>query len=330
MTTEAKPEFPATDKLLWMYRAMLQIRQFEDRVYQLFLQGLMPGTLHQYQGQEAVAAGVCAALKGDDYITSTHRPHGHCIAKGVSIKAMMAELFAKDTGCCRAKGGSMHMGDITVGAPPAIAIVAGGIPIAAGMGLAFKFQKTQQVAACFFGDGAVNEGAFHEGVNLAAAWKLPVIFVCENNLYAASTPTQLTTPVPIAQRASGGYGIPAETVDGNDVLAVFRATQEAVARARSGAGPTLLECRTYRRGGHSRSDPGTYRPKEEVETWLKKDPIPRFKAVLLEGHLVDEGQLLAIEREVKEEIEAAVAFAQESQPPRPEDALLHVYGGGGR
>jgi TPP-dependent pyruvate/acetoin dehydrogenase alpha subunit len=326
MTKETETDLPGTDKLLWMYRAMLQIRQFEDRVYQLFLQGLMPGTLHQYQGQEAVAVGVCAALKGDDQITSTHRPHGHSIAKGVSVNSMMAELFARDTGCCRARGGSMHMGDIAVGAPPAIAIVAGGIPVAAGMGLAFKLQKTKQVVACFFGDGAVNEGAFHEGVNLASIWKLPVIFVCENNLYAASTPMQLTTPVPITRRASGGYGIPAETVDGNDVLAVYRAAQEAVARARSGQGPTLLECLTYRRGGHSRSDPGTYRPQEEVEEWLKKDPIPRFKKVMLERRLADEQQLLSIEQEVKEEIEAAVTFAQESPSPRPEDALLYVYG----
>jgi TPP-dependent pyruvate/acetoin dehydrogenase alpha subunit len=326
MAKEAKAELPATDKLLWMYRTMVQIRQFEERVYQLFLQGLMPGTLHQYQGQEAVAVGVCAALSRDDYITSTHRPHGHSIAKGVGVNSMMAELFARDTGCCRAKGGSMHMGDIAVGATPAIAIVAGGIPIAAGMGLAFKLQNTEQVVACFFGDGAVNEGAFHEGANLAAIWKLPLIFVCENNLYAASTPMQLTTPVPIAQRASGGYAIPAETVDGNDVLEVYRAAREAVARARSGAGPTLLECRTYRHGGHSRSDPGAYRPKEEVEAWLEKDPIPRFKKALLERRLADEEPFLAIEQEVKEEIEAAVAFARGSPAPRPEDALLHVYG----
>jgi pyruvate dehydrogenase E1 component alpha subunit len=318
-------DLPDTDLLLWMYRRMVQIRQFEDKVYYLFLQGRMSGTIHQYQGQEAVATSVCATLRPDDYITSTHRPHGHAIAKGVSIKSMMAELFGREAGCCRARGGSMHMGDIAVGMPPAIAIVAAGIPVAAGMALAFKFQRTDQVAACFFGDGAVNEGAFHEGVNLAAVWKLPVVFVCENNFYAASTPVQLTTPVGIADRAAA-YGIPGVAVDGNDVLAVYRASQDAVARARSGAGPTLLECQTYRRGGHSRSDPGSYRPKEEVEEWLKKDPIERLKKLLLEKGIADEAAIAAIEGEVQQEIEDAVAFAQESPSPKPEEALPYVYG----
>ncbi len=313
---------------------MVRIRKFEEKVYRLFLEGKVLGTIHQYQGQEAVAAGVCSALRREDFITSTHRPHGHCIAKGVSLDSMMAELFAKATGCCKAKGGSMHMGDASVGAMPAIAIVAGGVTIASGMGLAFKFQKNDRIVACFFGDGAVNEGAFHEGVNLAAVWKLPVVFVCENNLYAASTPMQLTTPVGIAERAAA-YGIPGVVVDGNDVVAVCEATRAAVARARSGGGPTLVECQTYRTVGHSRGDASTYRPKEEVEAWKQKDPIERLRRHLIANGVRAglaparaEADLAAIDGEVDQEIEAAVVFAQESPPPPPEDALLHVFGEG--
>jgi len=308
-----------------MYRDMVRIRKFEEKVYLLFLEGKVLGTIHQYQGQEAVAVGVCSALRREDCITSTHRPHGHCIAKGVPLNRMMAELFAKATGCCKAKGGSMHMGDVSVGAMPAIAIVAGGVTIAAGMGLAFKSQKNEQVVACFFGDGAVNEGAFHEGVNLAAVWKLPVVFVCENNLYAASTPMQLTTPVAIAERAAA-YGIPGIVVDGNNAVAVHEATRAAVERARSGGGPTLLECQTYRTVGHSRGDASAYRPKEEVEVWKQKDPIKRLTDHLISNRIASEVDLAAIDGEVEKEIEVAVVFAQESPPPKPEDALLHVYG----
>jgi len=272
-----------------------------------------------------VAVGVCSALRRDDCITSTHRPHGHCIAKGVSLDSMMAELFGRATGCCKAKGGSMHMGDISVGAVPAIAIVAGGVTLAAGMGLAYKLQHHDRVVACFFGDGAVNEGAFHEGVNLAAIKKLPVIFVCENNFYAASTPMQLTTPVGIAERAAA-YGIPGVVADGNDVAAVHQATVTAVARARSGGGPTLIECQTYRTVGHSRGDPGAYRPKEEVELWKQKDPIERLRRSLIADGAAAESEIAAIEAEADREIETAVAFAEASPPPQPEDALLHVYG----
>jgi TPP-dependent pyruvate/acetoin dehydrogenase alpha subunit len=308
-----------------MYRDMVRIRKFEEKVYLLFLEGKVLGTIHQYQGQEAVAVGVCSALRREDCITSTHRPHGHCIAKGVPLNRMMAELFARADGCCKAKGGSMHMGDMSVGAIPAIAIVAGGVTIAAGMGLAYKFQKSDRVVACFFGDGAVNEGAFHEGVNLAAVWKLPVVFVCENNLYAASTPMQLTTPAPIAERAAA-YGIPGIVVDGNNAVAVHEATRAAVERARSGGGPTLLECQTYRTVGHSRGDASAYRPKEEVEVWKQKDPIKRLTDHLISNRIASEVDLAAIDGEVEKEIEVAVVFAQESPPPKPEDALLHVYG----
>ena len=318
------PDKIESNQRLGLYRDMLRIRKFEEKVYYLFLQGQIIGTIHQYQGQEAVAVGICSALRRDDYITSTHRPHGHCIAKGVSMNSMMAELFAKATGCCGAKGGSMHMGDLAVGAVPAIAIVAGGVTLAAGMGLAYKMKRSGQVVACFFGDGAVNEGAFHEGVNLAAVWKLPVIFVCENNFYAASTPMQQTTPVGIAERACA-YGIPGVVVE-NDVLAVHAAAKTAIDRARAGEGPTLLECQTYRFVGHSRGDAGGYRPKEEVERWKQQDPILQLRRQLLDEQRAAEADIASIEAQVDQEVEAAVAFAEASPPPRPEEALLHVYG----
>ncbi|MFQ6059599.1 MAG: thiamine pyrophosphate-dependent dehydrogenase E1 component subunit alpha, partial [Anaerolineae bacterium] len=313
------------DRLLWMYERMLKIRRFEEEAHLLFLQGELPGTLHLYSGQEAVAVGACAALRPDDYITSTHRPHGHALAKGVSPNALMAELFARTTGCCRAKGGSMHVGDIGVGMVPAIAIVGAGIPIAAGIGLAFKRLGTDRAVACFFGDGASNEGAFHEGLNMAAIWDLPVIFVCENNLYGASTHvSQVMRVEHVADRAAA-YGMPGVVVDGMDVLAVYDAVQEAVARARAGQGPTLLECKTYRYMGHSRSDPGHYRSPEEVEAWRARDPIPRLKAWLLEKSIATAEEVEELERAVERELEEAVAFARASPRPRPEEALEGVY-----
>ena len=225
--------------VLDLYQRMLLIRKFEDRVKLLFLEGQMPGTIHQCQGQEATAVGVCSALNADDFITSTHRPHGHALAKGLTPEEMMTELFGKGTGCCKGKGGSMHIGNIAKGMVPAIAIVGGGIPLAAGMALSLKMRKQPQVVGCFFGEGATNEGAFHEGVNLAAIWSLPIIFVCENNLYGASTAIDKVTRVPrVAQRAAA-YGIRGETVEGNDVLAVYEATQRAAAEARTIAEETL-------------------------------------------------------------------------------------------
>jgi len=311
--------------LLWMYETMLKIRRTEEELHLLFLQGELPGTVHLYTGQEAVATGVCAHLRKDDYITSTHRPHGHAIAKGVPLKALIAELFGRVTGCCRGKGGSMHVGNIHVGAVPAIAIVGASIPIAAGLALACKRLGTDRVVACFFGDGASNEGAFHEGLNMAAIWDLPVIFVCENNLYGASTHISKVMRVKhIADRAVA-YGMPGVVVDGMDVLAVYDAIGEAVARARAGQGPTLVECETYRYMGHSRSDPGHYRPKEEVEAWLARDPIPRLRTRLLEERLVTPGELEAMEQRVERELEEAVAFARSSPEPRPEETLEDVY-----
>jgi len=308
-----------------MYKRMVEIRHFEQRVYDLFLEGLIPGTIHLYTGQEAVAVGACAALRKDDLVLSTHRPHGHYIAKGGRIDRLMAELFGKASGCCKGKGGSMHVCDFNAGMPPAIAIVGANVPIAAGIGLSFKLKGTDQVAACFFGDGAVNQGMWHEGVNIASVWKLPVIFVCENNFYAASTHiSKVISSETIADRACA-YGIPSVTVDGNEVLEVSEATTRAVERARRGLGPTLVECLTYRHGGHSRGDPATYRPKDEVEAWLRKDPILRFRSKLVETGGLTEQEAADIEREVAGNIERAVEFARNGPLPQPESALEDIY-----
>ncbi|MHB9131645.1 MAG: thiamine pyrophosphate-dependent dehydrogenase E1 component subunit alpha [Armatimonadota bacterium] len=311
--------------LLGLYRTMVKIRHFEERVKYLFLEGIMPGTIHQYQGQEAVATGVCAALHGDDVITSTHRPHGHAIAKGLTMESMMHELFGKTTGCCKGKGGSMHLGDLDKGMVPAIAIVGGGIPVATGIGLAFQMRHEPRVAVCFMGDGATNEGTFHESVNMGSIWTLPVVYVIENNRYGASTPISQTARVPhLADRACA-YGIPGVTVDGNDVLAVYTAAQEAVERARSGGGPTLLEAETYRITGHSRRDPCLYQPEEERKQALENEPIRRFRAHLLENGTANQAAFDAIDAEVDAEIEAAVASAMAGPDPLPEDALVGVF-----
>ena len=312
-------------RLLDMYRTMLLLRRFEERCNYLYMQGRIPSTLHLYIGQEAVATGVCTHLRPDDYAFSTHRPHGHALAKGVTPKSIMAELYAKRTGCCQAKGGSMHVGDISVGMVPAIAIVGGNVPLAAGTALACKRLGTDRVTACFFGEGAANEGAFHEGINMAAIWDLPVIYICENNLYAASTPVSKTFKIEnIADRAAA-YGIPGVIVDGNDVAAVYKIAGEAIARARRGEGPTLIEAKTYRQCGHSRSDPRTYRSKEEEAIWETKDPIPRLAERLKKASLATDESLQAIAQEVEAEIDEAVAFAEESPSPEPADTLKHVF-----
>jgi len=312
-------------QLLAMYQRMVEIRAFEEKIRFLFLEGLMPGTIHQYQGQEACAVGVCSALADGDVATSTHRPHGHCLARGLSMNEVMAELFAKTTGCCHGKGGSMHMGDLDKGILPAIAIVGGAIPIATGIGLAFKLRKEPRVAACFFGDGAANEGAFHEGVNMAAIYNLPVVFVCENNLYGASTRVDKVMKVAnVADRACA-YGIPGAVADGNNVLAVYAAAKEAVDRARSGGGPTLLELKTYRRVGHSRRDPAKYRAKEEEETWFERDPLVIAQHKLEVLGVMEEAKVAEISSRVERMVDESVAFAQASPDPRPEDALKDVY-----
>jgi pyruvate dehydrogenase E1 component alpha subunit len=313
------------DFLLGLYERMVLIRQFEDRVKTLFLEGIMPGTIHQCQGQEATAVGVCAALKEDDFITSTFRSHGHALAKGLTVQEMLDELFGAMTGCCKGKGGSMHMGNIEKGMIPGIAIVAGGIPVAAGMALAFKMRKTRQVVACFFGDGGVAEGAFHEAVNMAALWSLPALFICENNLYGASTRIdQVMKNTTVSDRAAS-YGFRGETVDGNDLVTVYEAAQRAVEECRTDQGPVLLELLTYRRTGHSRRDPCHYQPKEERADWSNKDPIVRFAQVLLADGDIDQTDLDAIRERIDREIEAAVEQAKTAPQPPLSDLLTDVY-----
>jgi pyruvate dehydrogenase E1 component alpha subunit len=315
----------AKEKLSEMYKKMLEIRSFEEKVFELYGQNLVPGTIHLYAGEEAVAVGVCSSLQKDDYITSTHRGHGHCIAKGAELKRTMAEILGKETGYCKGKGGSMHIADFSIGMLGATAVVGAGLPIAVGAGLSVKLRKTSQVVACFFGEGASNQGTFHESINMASAWSLPVIFVCENNLYAMGTCQSRVMNIRNVADRAGAYGIPGVAVDGNDVLAVFEASQNAVDRARNGAGPALIECKTYRHKGHSRVDPAKYRPKEEVEQWLAKDPLKRFKATLLQDGIISQAELEKIERGVADQIEEAVKFAVESPYPAPEEALEDVY-----
>ncbi len=311
--------------LLHLYGKMVLIRTFEDRVKYLFLQGIMPGTIHQCQGQEACAVGVCAALRPEDVITSTHRPHGHCIARDLGVEEMMCELFGKITGCCRGKGGSMHMGDLARGIVPAVAIVGGGVPIATGAALAFRMRGEPRLAVSFCGDGAANEGAFHEGVNMGAIWGLPVLYVIENNLYGASTHvSRVFRTATIAERAAA-YGIPGVRVDGNDVLAVYEATCEAAERARSGGGPTLLELMTYRITGHSRRDPALYQPEQERTEALDNEPIGRFARQLLALGVAEQADLDAVAARAADEVEHAVAAAQAAPEPRGEDALTDLF-----
>jgi pyruvate dehydrogenase E1 component alpha subunit len=306
---------------------MALIREFEEQVKFLFLEGSMPGTIHQCQGQEATAVGVCTALNPDDVITSTHRPHGHALAKGLTPLELLIELFGGATGCCKGKGGSMHVGNLAKGMVPAIAIVGGNIPLAAGIGLAFKMKKTQQVAACFFGDGATAEGAFHEGVNLAAIWNLPVLFVCENNLYGASTHvTRITRLKTIAERAAG-YGIRGERVNGNDVLAVYEAARRAVGECRAGQGPVLLELMTYRITGHSRRDPCLYQPKEERQQALQNEPVGAFARQLVQRPDVTQADLDAVRAAIERRLREAVAQAREAPKPEPQDVLTDVFAG---
>jgi TPP-dependent pyruvate/acetoin dehydrogenase alpha subunit len=313
------------DFLLGLYERMSLIRQFEDRVKALFLEGVMPGTIHQCQGQEGTAVGVCAALRPNDYITSTFRGHGHALAKGLTVQEMLDELFGAVTGCCKGKGGSMHMGNPAKGMIPGIAIVAGGIPVATGMALAFKLRKTKEIVACFFGDGAVAEGAFHEALNMAALWSLPVLFVCENNLYGASTRIdEVMKNTRVSDRAAS-YGFRGETVDGNDVLAVYDAATRAAEECRAGRGPVLLELQTYRRTGHSRRDPCHYQPKEERAAWSTNDPITRFAQALLVGGNADLDDLERIQKKIDDEIEFAVEKAKTAPKPVLADLLTDVY-----
>jgi pyruvate dehydrogenase E1 component alpha subunit len=314
------------DRLMWMYETMVKIRLHENKAAELFAQGKIKGFVHLYVGEEAVAVGVMAALKPGDVITGTHRSHGHYVAKGGDIKASFAELFGKRTGSNKGKGGSMHIADPDIGMLGANGMVGGGIPHAVGAALAFKLLGKDNVAVAFFGEGGSNQQNFHEAINLAAIWKLPVIFVCENNLYQISLPyskQQLITSV--AERGKA-YGIPGVSVDGQDVLAVYEATREAVERARRGEGPTLIETRTYRFRGHFEGDPQIYRSKEEVEWWMNnKDPIKIFEKYLLERGVTTREELDAIWKRVSNEVEEAVKFAEESPYPSPEELYDDVF-----
>jgi len=315
----------ATATKLDMLRKMLRIRRFEEHIKEYFSKGMVPGATHLYIGEEACAVGVCQNLRPDDYITSTHRGHGHCIAKGGRLDKMMAELFGKATGYCGGKGGSMHIADFDVGILGANGIVGAGLPIAVGAGLSIKVRGTSQVVVSFFGDGASNHGAFHESLNMASVLRLPVVFVCENNQYAVSTPSRYSCSVKdIALRAQG-YGIPGIVADGNDAIAVFEESGKVIQRAREGGGPSLLELKTYRWEGHYVGDACKYRdPKEREEIVRTRDPIAGLKRHLLaEG--VSEEEIERVEQEVQRDIAAADAFAKQSPEPELGSALEGVY-----
>lgn len=332
-SSKTVPRYPAPvggsvrERLLWMYRTMQRIRAFDERIVALFSAGRIAGALHSYVGEEAVAAGVGVNLRPDDYIVSTHRGHGHLLAKGGDMRRMMAELFGKVDGYCKGKGGSMHITDVSLGILGANGIVGAGVPIASGAGTAIRLQGTDQVVVCFFGDGAANIGTFHEGVNLAATWNLPVVFVCENNQYAQFTPQRMHTRVADVYRKAEAYGIPGVVVDGNDAEAVAAASAEAIDRARHGDGPILLEAKTYRWYGHAINNPASAigRDEAEIAAWKAKDPIPRLEQRLLGDALASEDELQVIRAAVTEELEESIRFAEASPSPSPEDALLDVY-----
>jgi len=311
-----------------MYERMLVIRQFEEQAIALFERGHIRGNVHPCIGQEAVSVGVCANLRRDDYMTSTHRGHGNCLAKGADPKRMMAELLGRKTGYCKGKGGSMHIADFDGGNLGANGIVGGGFPIATGAGIGIQNRGTDQVVVCFFGDGAANQGTFHESLNLAALWKLPVLYVCENNQYALSTPLRESVGLPELSERARGYGIPGARVDGNDVLAVHAAAAEAVRRARAGEGPTLLDCLTYRFFGHFTGDKGhgiTYRTKQEMEEWRNRCPIARLRRHLLGAAIATDAQLEKIETQAQALIAAAAQYGLDSPWPSPEEALEDVF-----
>ncbi|GMU72148.1 MAG: thiamine pyrophosphate-dependent dehydrogenase E1 component subunit alpha [Burkholderiales bacterium] len=322
-----RPELAALDHatLALALTRMHLIRQFEEAAEQSYMRGLVHGTMHLSIGQEASAVGAILPLRPDDYILSTHRGHGHCIAKGADVARMLAEFFGKETGYCRGRGGSMHIADLETGNLGANGIVAGGLPIAVGVGMSIRAQRQDRVCMVFFGDGAANEGAFHESLNMASIWTLPVVFVCENNQYGMSMDVAKAMAVKnVADRASA-YAIPGVTIDGNDLPAVAAASARAVERARGGGGATLLECRTYRWRGHSKSDRNLYRTREEIEAWRARDPIARLEAELIAQQRFDDAELTAIRAAAQAEIAAALEFAKSSPAPDPAELARDVY-----
>ncbi len=312
--------------VLTLYERMIRVREFEDKSSRLYEAGELPGFLHASVGQEAVAVGATAHLRDDDYITSNHRGHGHVIGKGMEPRRMFAELFARADGYNRGKGGSMHIMDFSHGILGANGIVGAGIPIATGAGISIQNRGTNQVVVSFFGDGAMNTGAFHEGINMAAIWDLPVVFVCENNFYAESTPNHTMVRIPDLTARAQAYGIPGMLVDGNDLLAVLEACDIAVQRARAGKGPTLIECRTYRWYGHFTGDPAVYRSEAELADWKARDPIPRAAAWLKDQGVLDDASEEQLVAKVRQEMEAAAEYGESAPKPSPESALEDIYG----
>lgn len=313
------------DRLKEALRKMYLIRRFEEGAEDSYIRGLIHGTMHLSIGQEASAVASCMSLSDEDKITSTHRGHGHCVAKGADISKMFAEFFGKETGYCRGRGGSMHIADVDKGNLGANGIVGGGLPIAVGAALSAKRLKTGAVTVCFFGDGANNEGAFHEALNMAAVWKLPVVFVCENNKYGMSTSTERSTAVAsIADRAVA-YAMPGQSVDGNDFSAVAEAVDAAVARAKAGEGPSLIENLTYRWRGHSKSDRNRYRTKDEISEWMARDPIARMAKLLVDHKVMSETEVTTMETDVEAEIAAAIEYAQTGADPVVSEATKYVY-----
>ncbi len=311
--------------LAHLFRQMTLVREFELRAIEERRRGLIPGFIHSCVGQEATAVASCAALTQEDVITSTHRGHGHLLGKGGDPKFMMAELAGRSSGHCLGRGGSLHIADFDSGILGANGIVGGGFPIAAGAALAFQMRQEARVALTFFGDGAINEGTFHEAANLAGLWRLPLIFFCENNLYGEGTPQHKQAPIADLARRADSYGFPGVIVDGNDVTAVYEATQTARSRALAGEGPTLIEAKTYRFRGHYEGDPQIYREPGELEAWQARDPVPTFRAELLASGLFDEAQLADIEASVQAQLDEAVAFAAAAPIPAAEEALQGIY-----
>ncbi len=315
----------STAQLKDFYRGMKKIREFELRAIRERRNGLIPGFIHSCVGQEATAVGACQSLSRADVITSTHRGHGHLIAKGGDPKYMMAELAARSAGYCLGRGGSLHISDFELGILGANGIVGGGFPAAVGAGLAFKMRKEERVSLTFFGDGAINQGTFHESANMAGLWELPVIFFCENNLYGEGTPQHKQAPIQDLALRAESYGFPGVSVDGNDVLAVYEAAVKARKRALDGKGPTLIEAKTYRYRGHYEGDPMVYRPEGELEEWKERDAIDTFRAYLLKEDLVPESDLNEIDQELQQELDEAVEFAAAAPQPTKEEALQGVY-----
>jgi pyruvate dehydrogenase E1 component alpha subunit len=313
------------DQLIEMYATMCTIRRFEQMADRLYASGKVHGTMHLSAGQEAVAVGAARAMRPNDYLLNHHRGHGHFIAKGADVKRMMAEFLGKDTGYCRGRGGSMHIADVESNNLGANGIVGGGISLAVGVGLALQMQRKPEIVLSIFGDGAVNEGIFHESLNMAALWDLPVLFLCENNQYAMSMPvTRATAKLPIAEKA-GAYGMPGYHVDGNDVLQVYEVISQAAEHVRQGDGPVLVEAVTYRYFGHSKSDRNLYRSEDEIDEWKKNDPIIRFRQNLIEGQILDVQQAEKIDLEAQELIDEAVAYAEASPEPEIDTLTEYVY-----